>query len=88
MNLNNYLKNKINNITENDICHMNIIDYNDFKIFIDKHYNLNHLKNNNYLKYVKVIRQKIVLKGEESYEELIYEINTLFKKMHESNLFL
>ena len=87
MNLNNYLKNKINNITENDICHMNIIDYNDFKIFIDKHYNLNHLKNNNYLKYVKVIRQKIVLKGEESYEELIYEINTLFKKMHESNLF-
>ena len=87
MNLNNYLKNKINNITENDMCHMNILDYHDFKTFIDKHYNLNHLKNNNYLKYVKVIRQKIVLKGEEDYEELIDEINSLFKKMHESNLF-
>ena len=87
MNLNNYLKNKINNITENDMCHMNILEYVDFKTFIDEHYNLNHLKNNNYLKYVKVIRQKIVLKGEENYEELIDEINSLFKKMHESNLF-
>ena len=87
MNLNDYLKNKIKNINEDDICHMDILKYNDFKQFVDEHYNLIHLKNNNYLKYVKVIRQKIVYTNEEKYEELIDEINIIFKKMHEKNLF-
>ena len=87
MNLNDYLKNKIKNINEDDICHMNILEYNDFKQFVDEHYNLNHLKNNNYLKYVKVVRQKIVYTNEEKYEDLIDEINAIFKKMHEKNLF-
>ena len=87
MNLNDYLKNKIKNINEDDICHMNILEYNDFKQFVNEHYNLNHLKNNNYLKYVKVVRQKIVYTNEEKYEELIDEINAIFKKMHEKNLF-
>ena len=87
MNLNDYLKNKIKNINEDDICHMDILKYNHFKQFVDEHYNLIHLKNNNYLKYVKVIRQKIVYTNEEKYEELIDEINIIFKKMHEKNLF-
>ena len=87
MNLNDYLKNKLKNINEDDICHMNILEYNDFKQFVNEHYNLNHLKNNNYLKYVKVVRQKIVYTNEEKYEELIDEINAIFKKMHEKNLF-
>lgn len=87
MNLHKYLQSKITNLSENDICNLDMEDYNIFRKFVDEHYNLEHLKKNNYLKFVKVVRQKIVLSGVIEYDELIDEINKIFKTMNEHFLF-
>ena len=87
MNLNKYLQSKIINLSENDICNLDMENYDVFKNFINDHYNLEHLKNNNYLKFVKVVRQKIVLSGVIEYDELINKINKIFKIMNEHFLF-
>ena len=75
MNIHDYLIKYTKNINENDICNYDMENFDKFKKFIDNHYTLNHLKNNNYIKYVKVIRQKIVLMGNNNYEMLINKIN-------------
>jgi hypothetical protein len=62
-------------------------DYNSFKNFIDNHYNLEHLRTNNYLKFVKVSRQKIVLSGVIDYNKMIDDINNIFKIMNDNYLF-
>ena len=80
MNLNKYLQSKIIKL---DIYNLDMENYDVFKNFINDHYNLEHLKNNNYLKFVKVVRQKIVLSGVIEYDELINKINKIFKIMNE-----
>lgn len=87
MNINKYLQNNLKNLCEEDIYNLKMEDYDNFKKFIDKHYNLNHLRNNNYLKFVKVTRQKIALGGNTDYEELISKINNIFQLMSEHYLF-
>tara|TARA_Y200000002_G_C22684671_1_gene665510 strand:+ start:2400 stop:3518 length:1119 start_codon:yes stop_codon:yes gene_type:complete len=62
-------------------------NYDNFKKFVDNHYNIEHLKNNNYLKYVKVVRQKIVLSGVYEYDQYIDKINNIFELMNEHYLF-
>ena len=61
MNLIYYLQLHSKNLNNEYIQHTNIEEYKCFKDFIDKHYELNYMKKNNYIKYVKIIRQKIVL---------------------------
>jgi len=87
MNIHDYLIKYTKNINENDINDYNMENYDNFKNFIDNHYTLEHLKNNNYIKYVKVIRQKIVLMGNNNYELLINKINKIFLIMDENHLF-
>lgn len=87
MNIHDYLIKYTKNINENDINDYNMENYDNFKNFIDNHYTLDHLKNNNYIKYVKVIRQKIVLMGNNNYELLINKINKIFLIMDENHLF-
>lgn len=87
MNLHKYLQSKITNLSKNDICNLDMEDYNIFRKFVDEHYNLDHLKKNNYLKFVKVTRQKIVLSGVSEYDKLINDINKIFKIMNEHYLF-
>tara|TARA_B110000483_G_scaffold243162_1_gene331620 strand:+ start:970 stop:2157 length:1188 start_codon:yes stop_codon:yes gene_type:complete len=87
MNIHDYLIKYTKNINENDICNYDMENFDKFKKFIDNHYTLNHLKNNNYIKYVKVIRQKIVLMGNNNYEILINKINKIFNIMNENHLF-
>lgn len=87
MNINKYLQNKIKNLSEDDIDHLNMEDYSSFKSFIDNHYNLEHLRTNNYLKFVKVSRQKIVLSGVTDYNQMIDDINNIFEIMNDHYLF-
>lgn len=87
MKLHNYLHQKCKNLSKKDIFSLEMEKYDNFKKFIDEHYNIEHLKNNNYLKYVKVKRQMIVLSGLENYDQLIDKINHIFIEMSEHFLF-
>jgi len=87
MDIHNYLLKYSKNLNESDICHLDMENYDNLKKFIDNHYNLEHLKENNYLKYVKVTRQKIVLSGNTEYDTLIDKINILFEEMSTHYLF-
>lgn len=74
------------NLTTNDVIENKMLDYNYFYEFIKKHYDLNHIKKYNYLKYVKIIRQKIVFDKESNYENLVQYINDIFHKMFYENV--
>lgn len=74
------------NLTTNDVIENKMLDYNYFYEFIKKHYDLNHIKKYNYLKYVKIIRQKIVFDKESNYENLVQYINDIFQKMFHENV--
>ena len=87
MNIYDYLNNITKNLTEDDIYNLNMESYDNFKNFIDKHYNLEYMKKNNYLKFVKVTRQKIVLSGVIEYDQYIDKINKIFEEMNDSFLF-
>ena len=87
MDIHNYLIKYTKNICEEDIYDYKMENYSNFKNFTDNHYNLDHLKDNNYIKYVKVMRQKIVLMGNNNYDNLITKINNIFLTMNENHLF-
>ena len=74
------------NLTTNDVIENKMLDYNYFYEFIKKHYDLNHIKKHNYLKYVKITRQKIVFNKESIYENLVQHINDIFQKMFHENV--
>ena len=74
------------NLTTNDVIENKMLDYNYFYEFIKKHYDLNHIKKHNYLKYVKITRQKIVFNKESIYENLVQYINDIFQKMFHENV--
>ena len=87
MDLIDYLKTNAQNLTNKDIKHMNIEKYENFKKFIDDHYELEYMKKNNYIKYVKIIRQKIVYLYNDQYYYYIDEINQIIKMMSEYHVF-
>ena len=55
------------------------LDYDNFKSFINKRYNIDHLERHNYIKYVKVVRQTIRLKDDKKYCMYIDTINNYIK---------
>jgi len=61
-------------------------DYDSFYNFVKKHYNLNHLKEHNYIKYVKVMRNIIILTHCEEYTSKINTINKNLIKLSENNI--
>ena len=63
------------------------LDYDNFKSFIDKRYNLEHLEQHNYIKYVKVIRQTIKLKDDKKYTTYIDTINNYIKILSDNHVF-
>lgn len=87
MNIHNYLIKYTKNLNESDIYDYNMEKYDNFKKFTDDHYGLEYLRNNNYIKYVKVMRQKIVLMGIDEFNTLINKINKIFILMDENHLF-
>jgi len=81
--LSNYSKNLTTfNIHENDMS-----EYHYFKDFIIKHYNLDHIKKHNYLKYVKIIRQKIVYQTNGLYDKYLQKINDIIDIMSTHSVF-
>jgi hypothetical protein len=72
-----FIQDYAKNLTTNDIIENKMINYEYFYQFVKKHYDLNHVKKHNYLKYVKIIRQKIVLDKESTYEKLVQSINDI-----------
>jgi hypothetical protein len=76
MNIKEFLKTKLVNL---NISHLSIdndfSDYTTFKKFIDEHYKLEYLKKNNYIKYVKVVRQILIIERKEEYSSLFTNID-------------
>ena len=87
MELNIFLEENFKQLSLKDICDSNnFLSYENFKKFIDEHYNLNHIENNNYIKYVKVKRQIIRLTNNEEYIKIINDINSIISYLSELNI--
>ena len=63
------------------------LKYDDFKSFINKRYNIDHLERHNYIKYVKVIRQTIRVKDDKKYCMYIDTINNYIRILAEHHVF-
>ncbi len=88
MELNDYLKSRYTQLSNKNICEKNnFMEYDNFEKFIHEHYNLNHMKSHNYIKYVKVKRQILKLGEEEKYCNLTNSINATLKVLNEYHTF-
>jgi hypothetical protein len=88
MELKTYINKYFKVLTYNDISEINNFEqYDNFKKFINEHYNLDHLEINNYIKYVKVKRQIIKLKEGDKYINIILKINSIVNVMSISKIF-
>ena len=88
INLKFFLCNQYDQITSKNISIENdFLDYENFRSFIIKRYNLEHMKIHNYIKYVKVIRQIIQLNDNIKYRSYIDTINSYIKLLSEYNVF-
>jgi len=87
MELNVFLEENFKQLSLKDICEINnFLSYENFKKFIYDHYNLYHIENNNYIKYVKVKRQIIRLTNNEEYIKIINDINSIISYLAELNI--
>lgn len=76
MNIKDFLKTKLINLNRSHLSIDNdFSDYTKFKKFIDDHYKLEYLKKHNYIKYVKVIRQILIIERKEEYSSLFKNID-------------
>jgi len=88
MNIEILLKKEFDQLSIKNICNDNeFLTYENFKNFILKHYDLEHIKKCNYIKYVKIKRQILKLKEDEVYTKLINDINNTIKIMSHNNIF-
>jgi hypothetical protein len=80
MEVNHFLKSKFIQLSSKNISKENeFLTYDNFKKFINDHYNLAHMEKHNYIKYVKVKRQILKLKDEYNYSLLLDQINDILK---------
>jgi hypothetical protein len=83
-----FLKNHFDQLTEKDVDETDdITQYEKFNKFICSHYSLDHLREYNYIKYVKVQRQVLKLKDNNTYMKYINSIDALITLMHQNNVF-
>lgn len=87
MNLNSYLLDKCKNLNNKDIHEYSMEIYDNFYYFIENHYSLEHMKKNNYIKYIKVMRQKLLNDKPDEYNFLLNKINQLINLLFRYNLF-
>ncbi len=88
MEINEFLKLHFVQLTQKNISYDNeFLTYENFKRFIHNHYSLAHMEKHNYIKYVKVKRQILLVKDKIRYSSCIKEINDLVKVMNEYNTF-
>lgn len=86
MDIKDHLSNYAKNLTIHDIYETDMAEYDYFKEFIVNHYSLEHIKIYNYLKYVKIIRQKIVYETNGLYESYLQRINNIIDIMAKHNI--
>jgi hypothetical protein len=87
MNIKEHLLNHSKNLTIHDIFESDMAEYNYFKEFVVNHYSLEHIKIYNYLKYVKIIRQKIVYDTNGLYDSYLQRIDNIIDIMSKHNIF-
>ena len=88
MDLNQFLRQHFNQLSQLDISNENNFEtYDNFKQFILDHYELNHIKKNNYIKYVKIKRQILKLNDENGYFKHFKKINSIIKIMAHNQVF-
>ena len=74
------MKSKFIQLSSKNICKENeFLIFENFKKFIDDHYNLVHMEKYNYIKYVKVKRQIMKTSDDKMYSYLIDQINNTLK---------
>ena len=71
---------------QNESSHRDFDTYELFRTFVLKHYDLEHMEKNNYIKFVKVMREIIKHRHFEIYDEKISNINKIFKILSESGI--
>jgi len=77
----------IEQISEKHICtDRDFDDYESFYDFIIKHYQLKHLQEHNYIKFVKVMRNIIIINHYEAYHKKINNMNDILLKLSENNI--
>jgi hypothetical protein len=77
----------IEQICEKNICtKRDFNDYESFYDFIMKHYELKHLQEHNYIKFVKVMRNIIIINHYDLYHEKINNMNEILFKLSENNI--
>jgi len=78
-----------------DIIHMNdtfigsrfdMTSYDGFEYFVKKHYSIEHMKEYNYIKYVKVQREILCTLNVDNYVKKIEEINKIFIELNKQNI--
>ena len=82
-----YLLGYCKNLNKSDVNEYSMDVYDNFHNFISKHYSLNHMKNHNYIKYVKVMRQKLLDHNPKEYNYLLNKIDSLIQILQNTNLF-
>jgi hypothetical protein len=71
---------------QNESSHRDFDSYELFHTFILKHYDLEHMEKNNYIKFVKVMREIIKYRHFAIYDEKISNINKIFKLLSDSGI--
>lgn len=88
MELIDFLKSKFVQLSIGNICKDNeFIAFENFKSFVDDHYNIKHMEEHNYIKYVKVKRQILKLNEEDRYRQLSDDINNTMRILNEHHTF-
>jgi hypothetical protein len=77
----------IEQICDKNICtKRDFKDYESFYDFVMKHYQLKHLQEHNYIKFVKVMRNIIIINHYDLYHEKINNMNEILLKLSENNI--
>lgn len=88
MSLTEFMLEHFNQLSYVDISNKNDFEtYENFRNFILKHYGLEHIKQNNYIKYVKIRRHMLKLHDTHKYLYLFKKINMIIKNMAHNNVF-
>ena len=85
----NYLRRteNIEQLNDEHICRKRDFDtYKSFYDFVKFHYNLKHLQENNYIKYVKVMRHILIVKHEDEYNKRVNEMNDILLILSKNNI--
>ena len=88
MDIKTFLKKYYTQLTEANINTDNeFLEYEGFKKFIYDHYSLEHIKQHNYIKYVKIKRFILVNQPDNIFRKLLDKINELITIMADNNTF-